>query len=282
MTTGKTGKARIGVIGTGWWATYTHIPALQAHPGAELVALCDSNAERLQAADQQYKVGRTYSDYKTMFAQEALDGVVVATSHASHYPIVRDCLEHGLHVMVEKPMVLYAREAKALVDLARQRGRELIVGYPYHFGAAVRRVRDVIQGGELGAVQFVNCMFSSHIFGLLSGHDGSEHGSPAYPVHGPGDVYSKPHLSGGGEGHLQVTHSAGLMFFTTGLRARRVHALMRNHGLPLDLIDAMTVEFENGALGTVGGCGNTGGNRSQMTLLVHCERGYIDMDLINR
>jgi predicted dehydrogenase len=45
-------KARIAVIGAGWWSTYTHIPALQANPSAELVALCDVNHERLQAAAQ--------------------------------------------------------------------------------------------------------------------------------------------------------------------------------------------------------------------------------------
>jgi hypothetical protein len=100
-------------------------------------------------------------------------------------------------------------------------------------------------------------------------------------VHGPGDVYSKPHLSGGGEGHLQITHSAGLMFFTTGLRARRVHSLMNNHGLPLDLVDVMSIEFEGGALGTVGGCGTTGGtDGGKLDLLIYCENGCIDMDMI--
>jgi predicted dehydrogenase len=276
----KNGKARVAVIGAGWWSTYTHIPALQAHPDAELVAVCDSNPERLRAAASAYKLERTYGDYQTMLEQEKLDGAVIATSHASHYQIARYCLEHDLHVMVEKPMTLYACDARDLVELAKQHRRELIAGYPYHYTAHVLRAREVIRSGNLGRVQYVNCVFTSHIIELLAGRDGSERRSPAYPVHGPGDVYSKPHLSGGGEGHLQVTHSAGLMFFVTGLRARRVHALMRNHGLPLDLVDAMSVEFEDGALGTVGGCGNTGGTESKLDLLVNCEHGVIDMDLI--
>jgi predicted dehydrogenase len=276
----KTGKARVAVIGTGWWSTYTHIPALQAHPEAELVALCDSNPERLQAAASAYQVKRMHSDLQVMLEQETLDGVVIATSHASHYPIARYCLEHDLHVMLEKPMTLYASEARVLVGLAGQHRRELIAGYPYHYTAHVLRAREVIRSGSLGRVQYVNCVFTSHIIELLAGRDGSEQPSSAYPVHGPGDVYSQPHLSGGGEGHLQVTHSAGLMFFVTGLRARRVHALMNNHGLPLDLVDAMTVEFEGGALGTVGGCGNTAGTESKLDLLIHCEHGVIDMDMI--
>jgi predicted dehydrogenase len=282
MTIRKSEKARIAVIGTGWWSTYTHIPGLQAYPDANLVALCDSNAQKLQAAEEKYQVGRTYTDYHEMLKNEALDGVVIATSHASHYEIARYCLEHDLHVMIEKPMVLYARHAQALVDLAGDHQRELMIGYPYHYTPAALRAREVIQSGELGAVQYVNCVFASHIRDLLSGRDGSEKNPGGYPVHGPGNVYSQPHLSGGGEGHLQVTHSAGLMFFTTGLRAKRVHALMVNHGLPLDLVDAMTVEFEGAALGTVGGCGNTGRTGGgKLDLSIYCEDGCVVMDALN-
>lgn len=275
-----TTQARIGIVGAGWWSTYTHIPALMAHPLADLVALCDSNPERLAAADREYGVGRTYTDYQAMIEHEALDGVIVATNHASHYDIARYCLEHDLHVMIEKPMTLYAAEAKALVNLTHEHHRELIIGYPYHYTPHVLRAKAVIQSGALGAVQYINCVFTSHILGLLGGHDGSEQPSPQFPVHGPGNVYSQPHLSGGGEGHLQITHSAGLMFFTTGLRARRVHALMRNHSLALDLVDAMTVEFEGDALGTVGGCGNTAGTGGKFNVSVYCERGNVEMDLL--
>ena len=272
-----TTKARIAVIGTGWWSTYTHIPALQANPSAELVALCDADDQRLQAAAQAYGVARTYSDHLTMLANEQLDGIVIATPHATHYPLAKDSLAHGLHVLVEKPMVLYATHAQELVELAAQHGRELIIGYPWHYGPHPRRARALIESGVLGAVQYINCMFSSHIIELLRGHDDSAR-SEAYPVHGPGAVYSQPHLSGGGMGHLQITHSAGLMFFITQLRARRVHALMRNHGLPLDLVDTITVEFEGGALGNVGGTGN--GLHRKLDLQIHCEHGCIDMDMV--
>jgi predicted dehydrogenase len=192
-----------------------------------------------------------------MLANEALDGIVIATPHATHYQLAKDSLAQGLHVLVEKPMVLYATHAQELVGLAAQQGRELVIGYPWHYGLHARRARELIESGELGAVQYINCTFSSHIIELLRGHDDSTR-SEVYPVHGPGAVYSQPHLSGGGMGHLQITHSAGLLFFVTQLRARRVHALMRNHDLPLDLVDAITVEFEGGALGTVGGTGNGG------------------------
>jgi len=275
-------RAKIAVIGTGWWSTFTHIPSLQSYPAANLVALCDSDTEKLKAAEEKYQVGHTYSDYREMLEKEALDGVVIATNHASHYEIARACLEHNLSVMIEKPMVLYARHAQELVNLAREHQQALMIGYPYHYNTTIQHVRDVIQSGELGAIQFVNCVFTSHIRDLLGGRDGSEKNPGGYVVHGPGKVYSQPHLSGGGEGHLQVTHSAGLMFFTTGLRAKRVLALMHNHGLPLDLVDVMTVEFEGAALGTVSGCGNTAGTASgKLDLSIYCEKGSVVMDALN-
>ncbi len=272
-----TTKARIAVIGAGWWSTYTHIPALQANPAAELVALCDADPERLRAAAQAYGVGRTYADHQSLLANETLDGIVIATPHATHYQLAKDCLAHGKHVLVEKPMVLYATHAQELVDLAAQHERELIIGYPWHYGAHARQARALIESGALGAVQYVSCTFSSQIIELLRGHDDSAR-SDAYPVHGPGAIYSQPHLSGGGMGHLQITHSAGLMFFVTQLRARRVHALMRNYDLPLDLVDAITVEFEGGALGIIGGTGN--GMHRKLDLQIHCEQGAIDMDMV--
>ncbi len=275
MRDGRT--ARIAVIGTGWWATYTHIPALLEHPEATLVALCDADPTRLAAAAQASGGPRTYSSHSALLAAEGLDGVIVATSHASHYPIVRDCLERGLHVMVEKPMTLRAREARELIELAAARGRELIVGYPYHYSPHVLAAREAVVSGSLGAVQYVCCTFSSHIIELLRGRDGSERAG-AYPVHGPGAVYSRPEDSGGGMGHLQLTHSTGALFFVSGLRAERVLALMHNHGLALDLVDSATVAFAGGALGVVGGTGN--GIHRRFDLQIHCEDGAVELDLV--
>ena len=108
-------RARIAVIGTGWWATYTHIPAVQASADAELVAICDRDPVRLAAAADAYAVTQRHTGFRVMLDQETLDGVIIATPHATHYAIARDCLDHGLHVLIEKPMTLHATEARDLV-----------------------------------------------------------------------------------------------------------------------------------------------------------------------
>ena len=118
MAEPSTLQAKIAIVGAGWWTTFAHIPALLEHPDAALVALCDLNEAKLQAAGDAFPIPQTYTDLVDMLAQEALDGVVVATDHASHYAVVRACLEANKHVMVEKPMTLFAWQAKALIDCA--------------------------------------------------------------------------------------------------------------------------------------------------------------------
>jgi predicted dehydrogenase len=270
-------KARIAVVGAGWWATTAHIPAVINHPQAELVAICDRDPQKVEAAATAYQVAKTYTDLDQMLAQKQLDGAIVVTNHASHYAVAQRCLAAGLHVVIDKPMTLYAWEAKALVELAQAQGRELLVGYPYNYTPYAIRSREVIQSGALGRVQFVNCLFATHIFDLLRG----EHDVTG-PVHGPGKVYSDPALSGGGLGHLQLTHTLGVLFFITNLRVKRVHALMHQHGLAVDLVGAITAEFEGGALGTIGGTGNLGGgNGRKQTVQIYCENGSIDIDIVS-
>lgn len=270
-------KARIAVVGAGWWATTAHIPAVQEDSNAELVAICDRNAEKLKAAADAYGVATTYTDLDEMLAQAQLDGAIVVTNHASHYAVAKRCLEAGLHVVIDKPMTLYAWEAKTLVELAAAQGRELLVGYPYNYTPYALRCRDVIQSGELGQVQYIHCIFATHIFDLLRG----EHDVTG-PVHGPGKVYSDPLLSGGGLGHLQLTHPLGVLFFVTGLRVKRVHAFMPQHGLAVDLVAAITAEFEGGAVGTVGGTGNLGGgNGRKQAVQIYCEHGSMDIDIVS-
>ena len=138
-------KARVAVIGTGWWSTYTHIPGLRANPQAELVALCDTNADKLHAAAKTYRVERVYTSAGAMLDHETLDGVVIATHHATHAALAQACLARGLHVMLEKPMTLHAAEARALVALARAQGRELIIGYPWHFTRQALRARELVR-----------------------------------------------------------------------------------------------------------------------------------------
>ena len=276
-------KARVALIGTGWWATTAHFPALLAHPDAEIVGAADPRADVLAKAAEKYGVTNTYTDYREMLDKERLDGVVIATWHATHYEIARTCLEQGLHVMLEKPMVLNAKHARHLVELAQEQKRELIVGYPWHFSVRGLRAREVVQSGELGEVRYINSYFASFVISFYRGEDRTYESVYQYPVVGPGDVYGDPERSGGGEGHLQVTHSASLVHFITGLRPVTVMSLMDSLDLDprIDVIDAITVRMDNGALANIGSVGNLqSGDPGKLGIQVNCDKGWLDIDFL--
>ena len=274
--------ARIGVIGAGWWATYAHLPTLKEHPDAELVALAEIRPDVLAKAAKVYGVERTYADYRDMLANERLDGVVVAVWHAAHYEVARACLERGLHLLLEKPMVLKAAHARELCRLAEARGLQIIVGYTWHYLPMSPRAQEAIQSGRLGRVHYISDVFASAPLNLYRGDDHSDQPEMAsqYPVFGPGDVYSDPERSGGGQGHLQVTHSAALMFYLTGLKPVSVQALMDNLDVRVDVVDAMIVRLDNGGLATVGSTGATAGGEGKLDIQVYCEKGWVDLDYI--
>jgi predicted dehydrogenase len=277
-------KARVAVIGTGWWSTFTHIPGLLANPNAELVAICDRSEERLQKAITTFSV-KGYRDYQELLSAESLDGAVVAVTHNAHYEVAKACLEAGLHVMVEKPMVLKAAHARELVDLAAQKGLQVIAGYPFHYTETTRRAREIMQSGQLGPIQFVSCLFASMAIEFYRGNDEAYRPVFNYPVIGPGQAYSKPHVSGGGQGHLQVTHLAGSLFLVTDLQADRVSCYMDNWDVPVDLVDALAVRFKpndgHAAVGVFGSTGNKAvGDSDHLEIRIYCENGYLILEQV--
>jgi predicted dehydrogenase len=94
------------------------------------------------------------------------------------------------------------------------------------------------------------------------------------------DTYGDPALSGGGQAIVQITHSAAMLLFMTGLKPTEVFAFMENKDLRVDLVDALTVRFEGGCIGTIGSTGST--VRTQEELLeyrLYGTEGHILFDL---
>src|SRR4030095_12540482 len=105
-----TAKAKIAIVGTGWWATQAHIPALLENPRAELV-LVDKNPAALQATSDKYGIAAAYTSLSEAKATHPdLQGAIVAVQHAAHYEAGKEVLDNGLHLLMEKPMTLYARD----------------------------------------------------------------------------------------------------------------------------------------------------------------------------
>ena len=275
--------ARIGVIGTGWWATRAHLPAIAANPDAELIAIADPDEANRRRAAEAFAPPAGYSDYRDMLRDARLDGVVVAVPHTRHFEIARDALQAGLHVLVEKPMVLTSDHARELLRTADERGREIIVGYPWHYSEQVNRARQWIASGAIGDLLYVHSLFASIVWELYRGDVELVADEMGYTVNPTGrDTYSDPTLSGGGQGVTQITHSGALLLHMTGLEPATVFAQMHNHDLRVDLVDALSVRFEGGCLGTIGSTGST--VRTQEEVLeyrLYGTNGHIHFDVMN-
>ena len=270
------------MIGTGWWSTAAHLPALVGNPDADLVGIADLRPEVLRKAADHYGIGTIYTDYRELLDGHDLNGAVVAVWHAAHYEVARAVLERGLHLLLEKPMVLRATHARELIRLAERQNRQIIMSYPWQFIDLSARVREVVTAGSLGPIHYISNTFSSEPLYLYRGDDRADDPAMAgaYPVHGPGDVYSDPQRSGGGQGHLQITHSAALMFFLTGGRAAQVTAMMNHLDVAVDVADAIAVRMEDGCLATVGSTGGVTHGEGKLDLQLYGSEGWIDLDYI--
>jgi predicted dehydrogenase len=275
-------RARIGIVGTGWWATYAHLPSLTSYPRADVVALADPSPERLAQAAERFGIPNQFTDYREMLDRSDLDGVIVATPHATHHSIARDVLSHGVALMLEKPMVLRASEARELVRLAERQNVPLVIGYPYHFIEQHVRLRERIAEGALGQLQLTQTLFASMVLEYYRANPQAYAKVFQWEVTGPQPTtYSEPSVSGGGQGHLQVTHAAALLLWLTDLQARDVAAFMERFDVKVDLCDAISVRFEGDAVGTLASSGGIPAPQStnqQLELRIYGSQGYALLD----
>jgi predicted dehydrogenase len=149
-------KLNVGVIGSGYWGPNL-IRNFVSLPESCLVAVADLREDRRAHIRSVYPAVHVTDDYWELFSMD-LDAVVVATPPTTHFPIARDCLQHGLHVMVEKPLALSSRDAQELIDIAERKGLTLMVGHTFEYNAAVRELRRIIHSGELGKIHYVDAV----------------------------------------------------------------------------------------------------------------------------
>ena len=158
---------KVGAIGYGYWGPNL-IRNFVELPGSELHAVADLDEGRLAHVRERYpQIQITTNNYKELFESE-LDAVVVATPPHTHYRIVRDCLEHGLHVLVEKPLTLDSHEGCELIRIAEANNRLLMVGHTFEYNPAVRALKEMIDSGELGEIQYIDAVRVS--LGLFNSH----------------------------------------------------------------------------------------------------------------
>lgn len=251
---------RLGFIGTGGNAR-GHIAQMAQLPEVEIVAFADPSARSLELAAE--RLGRqvpTFADHRDMIARCGLDAVVISTPHTLHYEQTLYCLEHGLHVEVEKPMACTSAHARHLVEKQRETGLVLAIGYQRHFQPRFRWVREQIAAGRIGRVTFLQCFQSQN---WLRGHVGQWRLDPA--------------LSGGGQLNDSGSHLMDIVLWITGLEAAEASAYVDRRGVAVDINSAVSMRFTNGAIGNISIVGDQVAKGMWEDVTIAGERGIIWM-----
>lgn len=151
-------KLRVGVIGTGGWMDFSHLPMLKADARVEMVAICGRNRERAQEMASKYGIPAVFTDYRDMIAASNLHALVVAAPDDEHYAMTMTGLDAGLHVLCEKPLALNSTDAKAMYDKAEAKGLRHMTFFTFRWMPHYRYMRELIEQGALG--RLYHCQFS--------------------------------------------------------------------------------------------------------------------------
>lgn len=151
---------RVGAIGCGYWGPNL-IRNIVEIAGADVVAVADLDPSRLEHIQTRYPQIRYASRrYQDLFDLD-LDAVVISTPPQTHFAIARDCIEHGLHLLVEKPLAISSHEAQQMIHLAAAHERILMVGHTFEYNPAVTALREMIRAGELGEIYYIDAVRAS-------------------------------------------------------------------------------------------------------------------------
>ena len=148
-------KLRIGIIGTGGIAG-SHIASYKKQPDVEVVAGADLIPGKAEKFFKDNGVeAKAFTDYKEMIDTMNLDAVSVCTYNRTHAECTIYALEHGLPVLLEKPMTVTLDEAIAIREAEKKSGKIVSVGFQPRFDANMQMIKKIVQSGELGRVYYV-------------------------------------------------------------------------------------------------------------------------------
>lgn len=235
------GKLRIGLVGTGG-ISRAHFTRFREVKQAKVTALMDPDPKalaRFRGWFPEAEALPSYADYDTMLESEALDAVAILSPHVFHFEQIRTALKRGLHVLAEKPMVCAIRDAKALMQLAEKQQRVLMISYQRHFEAPFLYMRDQIAKGALGEIQYVQAVLCQEWLRLTRN-----------------TWRQQQALSCGGQINDSGSHMIDIIMWVTGLKIKEVYAVMDNFKTEVDVNSALTLTFDNGAMGNISIIGN--------------------------
>ena len=151
-------KIKVGIIGTGWIAE-AHLKAYQQCPDVEIVGMADLVPGKAEEFCEKYGEDKTkvhfYPSHKELIDNEELDCVSVCTYNATHAECTIYALEHGVNVLLEKPMCVTLEEAVAICKAEKESGKILSIGFQPRFDPNMQMIKKIVESGELGEIYYI-------------------------------------------------------------------------------------------------------------------------------
>src|ERR1700752_4195323 len=141
-------QIRIGVVGTSWWTDAMYMPALTRHPNANVRAIVGRNLDHARKFAEQWNVN-AYASLEDLLSNEPVDAVIIASSNKYHYPMAMTVIEHGLHVLCEKPLAMNYTEAIRMAGAAEKASVKTMVPFTYRFMPTARYLKELIEQGYI-------------------------------------------------------------------------------------------------------------------------------------
>jgi predicted dehydrogenase len=271
---------RYGMVGGGPGAFIgdVHRRAIALEGGAELVAGAFSRShEKTLAIGRELMVDqqRCYAGYEEMAEKESsredgIDFVVIVTPNASHFPVAKSFLEHGIHVVCDKPLTTTLKDAESLGALVDESGLLFGVTYTYTGYPLVKHARALVASGELGAIRFVNAEYPQEWLSTAAESTGENRQA---------EWRTDPTQSGPANCVGDIgTHIENMVSYVTGLRILRLSARLDSfvEGRRLDDNATVMVDYDTGATGLYWSSQVAVGCINGLRLRVFCEKGSLE------
>jgi predicted dehydrogenase len=256
-------RLRVGMMGTGAMGRH-HLTSMLGRADTSVVAVCEPSSAAFDAAVVEFAkhdlpAPPNEPDWETFVERFApdLDVVFIVTPHSLHAAQTTACLEAGLDVFLEKPMVMDAIEAERLIEARDRTGRLLVVAFPGSLSPAVRTAARMIAAGEVGSILNINA---------LTWQD--------WDRHTLGTWRQEPEVAGGGFLFDTGAHMLNTVCDLANEDISEVTAWLENDGRAIDIRATVMARLPSGALVTMNACGRAVPSLGS-DIQVFCERATL-------
>jgi len=141
-------RLQVAVVGCGYWGM-NYVRVFGELAEAELAAACDESSERLAEVSRRYPSTQLYQDFEQVLHDNRVEAVIVSTGASSHFDLAARAIDHGKHVLIEKPMALRSEESIQLSRLADSKSTVLMVGHTFVYNPGVRALKNCLDGSQI-------------------------------------------------------------------------------------------------------------------------------------